>query len=436
MTSEMMSYLLQRHCTPRPDLRPRSWLDEYTPPAKNETDQQLLDDANMALVWACRFGETSLLRVLLGLPRDPITSDPPTTEKHLPLEPSERTSNANLAIALLAEEGHVQALTFVLNRVKIRDLNIDDVETPPIPEKSPYLTVDPSAFEHHALRMSAKNGHLKVLITLAERGMDPGALGNYALRWAALNGHTEVVRYLSSHDLVDPTEPNDCALRWGARNGHAGVVKILLEVGESPTTIPPEKVEWKDDPTESEWNNFMKYMDQKRRSRPLRCNPATDGNDALRWACMEGHDEVVKILLDSNRVDPSAESNEALRWASRNGHLKVVELLLATNKVDPSAEDHEALRWASKCGYADIAKLLLSHGRKGKNPDEVRNDDEGMIDRVMNEIGRDAMMEDNGEMREIKGFKTPMPKHVLLSLQLALQRGHLEVAQVLLNFHK
>ncbi len=56
----------------------------------------------------------------------------------------------------------------------------------------------------------------------------------------------------------------------------------------------------------------------------------SDNNCALRWACRNGHIEVVKFLIDKGLTleDIRSEDNFALRCASKNGHLEVVKFLI------------------------------------------------------------------------------------------------------------
>ncbi|KAJ3205928.1 hypothetical protein HDU67_008557 [Dinochytrium kinnereticum] len=425
------------------------------------------DDTNIALLWACRFGDVGLLAEILRLPKAPISAGTKKVD-HLEgdaLDYSERVGSANLAIALLAEDGHDHALAFLLERVKIseshsipahRSLAGDDLETTesmlqlnatgpghdqarssrgPVPdwdeESNQILMVDCSAFEHHALRMAAKNGHLQTLKTLTFVGkVDVGALGNYALRWAALNGHTEVVRFLVAQDSVDPSAPNDCAIRWASRNGHNEVVKILLDVGSEPQMVPTAE---KDRNGNKDWPS-KEQLDTMRRQRNVQCNPAADGNDALRWSAMEGHIEVVRSLLESGKVDPAAENNEALRWSCRNGHKAIAELLLSTGKVDADAEDHESLRWAARNGHADVVHLLLQHERAqiGHKLGGAMVDGMGPSVADMKQ-GTGRSDGGNAAFPVTDQSRGRMPKHTLSSLQMALQRGHMDVAKTILD---
>ena len=63
-----------------------------------------------------------------------------------------------------------------------------------------------------------------------------------------------------------------------------------------------------------------------------------------RTASWWGQTEVVRLLLQDERVDASAKSNHAIRVASAHGHVEVVKLLLSDTRVDPSDDSNYALR--------------------------------------------------------------------------------------------
>jgi hypothetical protein len=42
-------------------------------------------------------------------------------------------------------------------------------------------------------------------------------------------------------------------------------------------------------------------------------DPSDDDNNAIKWAAQNGHPEVVKLLLQDDRVNPSAKNNLAIK---------------------------------------------------------------------------------------------------------------------------
>jgi len=61
-------------------------------------------------------------------------------------------------------------------------------------------------------------------------------------------------------------------------------------------------------------------------------------------AAENGHDAVVKLLLDIGKVDPHAKDRDgrmALHWAAWKGHDAVVHVLLESGKVDADADNED-----------------------------------------------------------------------------------------------
>ncbi|CAF3618224.1 unnamed protein product [Fusarium graminearum] len=127
----------------------------------------------------------------------------------------------------------------------------------------------------------------------------------------------------------------------------------------------------------------------------------------LQWASEDGHDAIVKQILqkaDPNMVDE--EGRTPLSWASEKGFGSAVKVLLGTGAVDPDARDKAGwtpLLWAAKNGHEEIVKLLLS--TKTVDPDAKEGNDETRGTR-----------------------RTP--------LLLASEAGHMEVVRLLLETHK
>ncbi|KAJ5653773.1 hypothetical protein N7490_000776 [Penicillium lividum] len=86
----------------------------------------------------------------------------------------------------------------------------------------------------------------------------------------------------------------------------------------------------------------------------------------LSWAAENGHETVVKLLLQTGKVDVDLKDvyqQTPLSWAAGNGHEAVVKLLLRTGEVDVDTKDslyqQTPLSWAVKHGHEAVVKLLL-----------------------------------------------------------------------------
>ena len=94
-----------------------------------------------------------------------------------------------------------------------------------------------------------------------------------------------------------------------------------------------------------------------------RVDPSANNNWPITYASQNGRLEIVKILMQDKRVDPSAENNLAIKRASLKGHLEIVTILMQDKRVDPSAENNQAIKWASCNGHLEIVKILMQDKR-------------------------------------------------------------------------
>jgi ankyrin repeat protein len=97
------------------------------------------------------------------------------------------------------------------------------------------------------------------------------------------------------------------------------------------------------------------------------------GRTALSLAAEGGHEDVVKLLLETGKVDVGSEDEydqTPLWWAAMEGHEVVVKLLVDTGKVDVESKGRNGqmlLRWAAVEGHEAVIKLLVDVESKGKN---------------------------------------------------------------------
>jgi len=101
------------------------------------------------------------------------------------------------------------------------------------------------------------------------------------------------------------------------------------------------------------------------------------GGGPLAWAARNGHEGVVKILLEREEVNPDKPNNNGrtpLSYAALSGHEGVVKILLEREEVNPDKPD----RWgqtplsdAARDGHEGVVRILL--GREEVNPDRPDN---------------------------------------------------------------
>lgn len=97
-------------------------------------------------------------------------------------------------------------------------------------------------------------------------------------------------------------------------------------------------------------NNYRKV------ERILRQNPPADLKESLRWASLRGYLPIVRLLLASG-ADPSADNSSALVHALP--YLDVVKLLVDDPRVNPASNDNFPLLYACLGGHVETVKFLL-----------------------------------------------------------------------------
>jgi len=193
---------------------------------------------------------------------------------------------------------------------------------------------------------------------------------------------------LKSIDNLSPEE----LLKKSCSIGYLNGIKLALEKGVDPSVNNNYAIEI------AAINGHTEIV--KLLLTDERVDPSDENNFAIIYASENGHTEIVKLLLNDKRVDPSANNNYAIIYASENGHIDIVRLLLTDERVDSSAYDNSAIRYASENGYIDIVKLLLQDKRvRDKLTDEEIEKYENQI-KGLNESIRDLMKPKTGD--EIK----------------------------------
>ncbi|MDR0645771.1 MAG: ankyrin repeat domain-containing protein [Elusimicrobiota bacterium] len=98
-------------------------------------------------------------------------------------------------------------------------------------------------------------------------------------------------------------------------------------------------------------------------------NPNIQDGNALKFATLFGHKEIVEILLEDRRTDPNIKDNHgntALMEAAQKGHKEIVEILLEDHRTDPNIKNNEgwtALTWATIFNInKEIVEILLKAG--------------------------------------------------------------------------
>jgi len=157
---------------------------------------------------------------------------------------------------------------------------------------------------------------------------------------------------------------------------------------------------------------------------------------ALIWASKAGKHEIVSILLEQKHIDVNhqdAYKYSALEWASEKGHKEVVQLLLKNKNIDVTIEDDDfgwgALWWASYNGHKEVVKILLEN----KDINVNQQDKDGMTALMISSI--------RGHKETVKILS--QNENIILNIQdskkgrnalmYASEKGHREIVQMLLE---
>ena len=225
--------------------------------------------------------------------------------------------------------------------------------TGPIPDSKPFS----------ALHCISYFGIAEVANTLIEtKRFDVNqrdSAGVTPLIWAARYGHEKMVELLLRERHVQPDwydmNYRRTALSWAAGNGHVEVVRLFL----GPGFVNPGGAGRR-------WRKralLASLLHGKRCVNPDSLSES--GRTPLSWAAENGHEGVVKLLLERQDVNPDIRDAEfgrtLLSWAAGNGREGIVELLLERKDVDPysiSKSGQTPLALATENGHDRVVSLL------------------------------------------------------------------------------
>ena len=221
------------------------------------------------------------------------------------------------------------------------------------------LKPNPAFFEHR----------LDVVMLLLEHGADanyPDNHGRTPIHIALRRGFIDVAQLLLHHgaDANHPDKHGRTPLHLALQRRLIGIVRLLLDHGADASY--PDKRGLTP-------RHIGLYTGNDEIILLLFNLPGNDGWTRLHAASQEGHDDIVRLLLDhgadANRSDNDGWSS--LHAASQEGHDTVVRLLL-DHGADVKRSDNDGwspLHAASQGGHDTIVRLLLERGAAADHPD-------------------------------------------------------------------
>jgi ankyrin repeat protein len=116
--------------------------------------------------------------------------------------------------------------------------------------------------------------------------------------------------------------------------------------------------------TARELEEAIDYLLKNGRDISLRKKLTGEHRTLLLWAVESGASALVKVLLETKKVDmDSGARGRLLLWAASGGHEAVVRLLVARSEVDVNSKDNyerTPLSWAAERGHEAVVKLLVA----------------------------------------------------------------------------
>jgi cytohesin len=250
----------------------------------------------------------------------------------------------------------------------------------------------PSSKQTSLLHLAAITGQVESIVTLIQLGANPlddDGDGASALFRAAENGHMRAVQELLKHDtrINQATTYGWTPLLAAACREHTSIVRFLLEKGARYDLTPAIVC------------GDLARVQQLISSEPSLLKKKVSRNRPLDWAAVRGHTTIAKWLINQGaeinwRTD--GDDDSALQQATWRGYEEIVRLL-----IDTEAD----LEFGSGECYGTALHRAVWQGHKG-------------IVKMLLKAGADIEAVDNTD-------ETP--------LAFAAKRGHLELAQLLLD---
>ncbi|RTE83483.1 hypothetical protein BHE90_001908 [Fusarium euwallaceae] len=226
------------------------------------------------------------------------------------------------------------------------------------------------------LMAASRRAHAGIVrLLLHTEGIQPGLSvddGTTALIMAASGGFLDVVKMLLAQPRVEADHKDKhgrTALSYAAEYAHEAIVAELLATG---VVDPNGQDKWAQTPLDHAAKNNALGIVTAILEHPKTDPEGKPEHSALVCAAREGYTDVVRVLLDSGRVDVNAAGTDPynfpigtpLTHAIENGKSEVVEQLLAAG-ADPNLESrwgHIPLMIAAQNGQAEVIGQLLAAG--------------------------------------------------------------------------
>jgi hypothetical protein len=104
-------------------------------------------------------------------------------------------------------------------------------------------------------------------------------------------------------------------------------------------------------------------------------DPDLEHNDRFFFACKENNIELVDLFLNDPKIDPEFKSNRAIKNAIQFGHDQIVKLLLDSKKINPRVL-RKLFVLACSYGHDNVVKVFLDFRKEFPFPPAVYDDEQ------------------------------------------------------------
>lgn len=212
--------------------------------------------------------------------------------------------------------------------------------------------------------------------------------GQSCIHLATQHGHLELVKYLMEKAMGDTTlgkESAEVSSYIAAMEGHLDILKFTIEtMGTDAHFRVTEEAfgftqsvgllaRYSHARSKSLVHaaclgghlDVVRYLVDEQGCDPS--HPDDNGVTPLHLACKEGQIDVVKYLLtEKNNFEVKGDSENVtpLHYAAASGHLDILKYLIRNMKCDPKSKTHmqdTALHYASDHGHFEVARYLVEN---------------------------------------------------------------------------
>ena len=178
-----------------------------------------------------------------------------------------------------------------------------------------------------------------------------------ALDWAVYETQVDSVRVLLQDPRVDLNAHNSQAFLSAVRSRNTEVMDMFLadprfNVAADDNTIIRGMAR-----TTNDLDLFKRILKMPN------VDPSAQYNDALMGAVMNNKADVVKILLQDQRVLNGPNLNTALEWAARLDNAKMIRVLLPYDRIDPMSFDRMEMLMTVSTKGPEVLKPFLESPR-------------------------------------------------------------------------